>query len=217
MPSRESLYVEGLPAEKPSESVLGFLAERAGQSIVDIGCGHGAYSRRLAASGRAVIGTEIDAEKVAAAEARGVEAVLVEGSRLPFEDDSFDTAVLVDVLEHVPEPAVLLGEALRLVRQNVLVTVPNVGEYERLARYGVTYWHLVTTDHVNFFDRTGLEALADAVGAAVEVRLAEPLEPLALVRERGPWWYLLAMLERARLVRPVAYNRLYAEFVPAPR
>ena len=215
MPSRDSLYVEGLPAETPSEAVLAFLLDRAGSTVVDVGCGHGAYAERLAGSGRAVTGTEIDPDKVAAARSRGVESVLTDGSSLPFDDDSFETAVLVDVLEHVDRPAALLGEAVRVARTNVLVTVPNVGEYERLARYGITYWHLVTTDHVGFFDRDDLEALARAVGASVDVRPAEPLEALALVPERGASWYALAVLRRVGVLRPVAFNRLYAEFAPA--
>jgi SAM-dependent methyltransferase len=213
---RESLYVEGLPAEVPSEHVLGFLLARCGETVVDLGCGYGAYASRISASGRRVVGVELDPDAVDRARAEGVDAHIGDVTALPFEDGSYDTAVLVDVLEHIPEPVRVVREALRVARRNVLVTVPNVGEYDRLARYGVTYWHLVTSDHVNFFNGSDLRAVASDAGGVADVDVAEPLEACALVRERGGWWYALAALARLRLLRPVAYNRLYAEIRHVP-
>ncbi len=212
MPSRAELYVEGLPATIPSEHVLAFLTERAGASVADLGCGFGAYGRRLRDTGRQVVGIELDAEAVAAAQAEGLDVRVGDVTALPFADGAFETSVLVDVIEHVADPERALAEALRVARRNVLVTVPNVGEYERLRRYGVTYWHLVTTDHVNFFTAAELEGCARHIAANVVIRRAEPLEACALVPERGIWWYGLAVLARVRLLRPVGWARLYAEF-----
>ena len=211
MTARASLYVEGLPADVPSESVLGFLLARCGESVVDLGCGFGAYAVRIGASGRRVVGVELDPHAVDRARAVGVDAQVGDVTSLPFDDAGFDTAVLVDVLEHVPDPVRVLREALRVARSNVLVTVPNVGEYERLARYGITYWHLVTTDHLNFFTSADLRAVASEAGGAARIDRAEPLEACALAPERGLWWFVLASLARLRLLRPVAHNRLYAE------
>lgn len=44
-----------------------------------------------------------------------------DGQRLPFADRSFDLVMLIDVLHHTEDPAVLLGEALRVTRGRVLV------------------------------------------------------------------------------------------------
>jgi SAM-dependent methyltransferase len=38
------------------------------------------------------------------------------GGKLPFEDDTFDTILLTDVLEHLPEPTVAIYEAARILR-----------------------------------------------------------------------------------------------------
>ena len=46
---------------------------------------------------------------------------------LPFEDNSFDTAVLAEILEHVEDPVKAMKEAKR-VASKVIITVPN--EYE---------------------------------------------------------------------------------------
>ena len=216
MLAREEIYVEGLPADVPSRPIVSFVERHAGRRVVDIGCGYGEYARALAASGRDVKGLELDPSYVAEARARGVDVVEGDAAATPFADDEFDTAVLVEVLEHVPHPAAVLREALR-VAHDVVVTVPNVGDYRSLADYGVTYWHLVTTDHVNFFTPDGLRELAAACGAEAAVAPSEPLEPFALVRPRGPAWYALAVLRRAGLIRPVAFNRLYAVVRRRPR
>ena len=217
MPSRAELYVEGLPATVPSEHVLAFLTEKAGSTVVDLGCGTGAYGRVLRESGREVVGIELDADAVAQAQAEGFDVRVGDVTALPFADGEFETSVLVDVIEHVVDVEQALAEALRVARRNVLVTVPNVAEYERLKAYGVTYWHLVTTDHVNFFTPDEIRELATRVGADADVRLAEPLEACALVPERRLWWYALVLLARARLLRPAGWARIYAELTHRDR
>jgi SAM-dependent methyltransferase len=49
---------------------------------------------------------------------------------LPFEDRSFDAAMLTQVLEHVPSPTLALAEAFRVLRSGapLLVTVPFIWE-----------------------------------------------------------------------------------------
>jgi len=141
---------------------------------------------------------------------RGFDAVEADAAATPFADGEFDTALLFEVLEHVERPELLLAEALRVARQNVLITVPNVAEYGQLAPHAVTYWHLLTTDHVNFFTPAALDALAGSCGAEADVKRAEPLEPFALVRPRGPAWLTLVGLRRLGVLKPVAYARLYA-------
>jgi SAM-dependent methyltransferase len=88
-----------------------------GKRILDIGCGPGALAKRLVEAGAAVTG--IDPGEAALAKARAaVPAARFEaasGEALPFPDASFDGAVLLNALHHVPDPAAALAEAARVL------------------------------------------------------------------------------------------------------
>ncbi len=47
--------------------------------------------------------------------------VQYDGQRLPFEDNSFDCVLIVDVLHHTNNPGQVLQEAKRVSRQNILI------------------------------------------------------------------------------------------------
>ena len=92
----------------------------AGRTI-EIGCGDGALIIELVSRGLAdsVVGYEISetaAEYVRNRQLEGVEAVhAFDGVDLSGEpDDSYDLAVLSEVIEHAGQPVELLGEARRL-------------------------------------------------------------------------------------------------------
>ena len=65
------------------------LAPRAGEHILDLGCGDGALSVELMAAGAAVVGIDSGADMIAAARALGVDAHVGDGQALTF-DAAFD-------------------------------------------------------------------------------------------------------------------------------
>jgi ubiquinone/menaquinone biosynthesis C-methylase UbiE len=58
---------------------------------------------------------------------------------LPFQDNSFDSAVCIATLDHVGDPAMVISESLRILRPGGVLGIMNKGEIEggRLARYSV--------------------------------------------------------------------------------
>ncbi|MCJ2067879.1 class I SAM-dependent methyltransferase [Methylobacterium sp. J-030] len=92
-------------------------APLSGKRILDIGCGPGTLAKRLSEDGAAVTGIDPGAAALeqARAAAPGVRFESASGEALPFPDGSFDGAVLLNALHHVPDPAAALIEAARVL------------------------------------------------------------------------------------------------------
>jgi len=82
--ARNARFVSDLGAP-----VVELLAPRAGERILDLGCGDGALTEKLERLGCRVVGVDASAAQVAAARARGLEAHVASGEQLDF-DDEFD-------------------------------------------------------------------------------------------------------------------------------
>jgi ubiquinone/menaquinone biosynthesis C-methylase UbiE len=94
-----------------------------GQVVADIGCGDGAFVRRLAAAGADALGVDID---VTRARELDPEHRYEQGGaeRLPLEDASVDVATLMRSLHHVPDPRAAFPELARVVRRHVWIAEP---------------------------------------------------------------------------------------------
>ena len=97
------------------EPLLRLLAPRAGERILDLGCGDGALTRHLIDAGCAVVGVDASAGMIAAARARGIDAHVMDGHALHF-DAPFDAVFSNAALHWMTEPdAVLAGVHRALV------------------------------------------------------------------------------------------------------
>lgn len=99
-----------------------------GKRILDIGCGVGAFVRRLREFSPQVYGFDIDRESVTTAAAEGLpNLALAVGEHLPYQDASFDVIFLHEVLEHVDDDVATLREARRVLAPGgrVVIFVPN--------------------------------------------------------------------------------------------
>jgi ubiquinone/menaquinone biosynthesis C-methylase UbiE len=111
--------------------------ELRGKTVVDIGCGDGAFVRALAAAGADAIGIEVSDDAVARARAQDPDHRYELGGaeRLPLEDASVDVATLMRSLHHVPDPASAFPELARVVREHVWIAEPlPEGEFFELLR-----------------------------------------------------------------------------------
>jgi ubiquinone/menaquinone biosynthesis C-methylase UbiE len=93
---------------------------KLGKKTLDLGCGTGALTLRLAESGYEVTGVDISAQMLGqlARRAKNLNVSLVEADifSLPFADSSFDAAVSRWVLPHFSDWTAALREVSRVVR-----------------------------------------------------------------------------------------------------
>ncbi|WP_186388125.1 class I SAM-dependent methyltransferase [Stappia sp. TSB10P1A] len=106
-------------APQTGERLLAILNDRKARKVLDIGCGHGALSRSLAAKGFETTGIDPDAAAVSAAREAVPHARFEQATAeaLPFADASFDAAIFLNALHHVPEAVMrqALAEARRVI------------------------------------------------------------------------------------------------------
>jgi SAM-dependent methyltransferase len=159
-----------------------FAGVRAGQRVLDVGCGPGALTAELVARVGADAVSAVDPSQpfVEAAQARypGVDVRLAAAEGLPFPDDTFDAALAQLVVHFMSDPVVGIAEMARVSRPGGVVGAcvwdhadqGPLGLFWRTARHldpgvedeselpGVREGHLV-----QLFEAAGLAEVEDAV------------------------------------------------------
>lgn len=126
--------------------------------VIELGCGEGAIAEVLAHRGFLGTYSGYDLSESGIVEARdravpGASFNVVEGEKIPVEEDSADVVILSHVVEHLEHPRALLYEARRIARY-VIVEVP----LELNARLPRDYvWN--DLGHINKYSATSLRQL----------------------------------------------------------
>ena len=152
-------------------TITRFLQPKPGEKILDIGCGKGFYCGFLASKKCVPFGIDPLENDIALArqfQSPSIEFKVSQGERLPFEDQYFDKAVSVCVLEHTGDDRKVLNEANRVLKRNGILSLsvdslsskPLPESYK--SRHKAEY-------HVNhLYDEKGITALLNQTGFDVE-------------------------------------------------
>ena len=118
--------------------------------VLDIGCGIGDFLAHRPNT----VGVDVNERTVSWCRQQGLEAQTMPFDQIPFESDSFDGAVLDNVLEHIAQPEPLLSETLRVLRSGavLVVGVPGIRGYQH------------DDDHKVFYDEEALIRTLSAAG-----------------------------------------------------
>ena len=108
---RNGAFVHGLAG-----GVLEWLNAQMGEFILDLGCGDGQLTQRVAATGAHVLGVDASADMVAAARERGVEAEQANAELLPFHDATFDAVFSNAMLHWVRDQDAMLAQVHRVLK-----------------------------------------------------------------------------------------------------
>ena len=164
------------------------LVQLGGERLLDIGCGTGEYTTTLAELYTEVDGIEIERLRLEAFERNKPDNVavhLMSANDMNFEDDTFDTVVMIEVLEHLADTVTALAEIRRVLKPTgrLLLTTPSRrwpleqhGVLFRGKRYPSYYapglvWakplHKKMSD-ADAFEPSDLRRLADQTGLEVD-------------------------------------------------
>ncbi len=99
------------------EGVVDLLGPRAGERILDLGCGDGALSLSLVALGAEVVGVDSSETMVRAAVDAGIDAYVMDGHALPF-DNEFDAVFSNAALHWMRKPDDVIAGVARALKPN---------------------------------------------------------------------------------------------------
>lgn len=141
-------------------------------SVLDVGAGTGEMAQAISSFRPELIFSGVD---VYIRPKTFIPVVKYDGDRLPFDDDSFDTVITVDVLHHCDDPVAVLKECARVTKKFVIIkdhVSDSVYDEKILAfmdwvgnsAHGVVlpYNYLSSSDWASAFDKAGLKSMKNA-------------------------------------------------------
>lgn len=95
--------------------VVDLMAPCPGECVLDLGCGDGVLTHALVDAGCTVVGVDLSAEQVAAAQARGLDARVADARALTFAGE-FDAVLSNAVLHWIPDLDAVMAGVRRSLR-----------------------------------------------------------------------------------------------------
>lgn len=141
---------------------------RAGDRVLDLGCGDGRFTQEIARMGAKPVGVEVAQAAIDRARAGHPDLDFrlapIDGP-LPLDDVSFDVVWTSEVIEHVADTARWLSEVRRVLvpRGRLLLTTPSHGRL-RVAVGGIEAFSDPLGDHLHLYTRASLKALLAEFG-----------------------------------------------------
>lgn len=136
------------------------------RTVLDAGCGEGFvadFIKRQDADLH-ITGVDLSEEAIRYARERfGEQARFCTGDLydLPFPDNSFDTVLCSEVLEHLEAPGQAAGELGRVARNYVVITVPLEPYFKLLNDLGQRMGLSPDPGHVNFWTKEDFQAFIE--------------------------------------------------------
>ena len=138
--------------------VIGILRGLAPRNLLDVGSGRGTFLWPLLDSFPELKVTSIEVSDQRISDLNAVRiggisrltTVRMDAQRMAFAHKSFDVVTLLEVLEHMPDPAAALTNAVAVARRFVVLSVPSVPDDN--------------PEHIHLFSTGQLEQMAKEAG-----------------------------------------------------
>lgn len=147
------------------EIIADFAPYRRTGRLLDIGCGAGTLLSAARRAGWDAAGTEVSRPAVEHVRREGFEVFAGELHEARFPAGHFDVVTASEILEHLPDPRVLLAEVARILRPGGLFwgTTPH-GRGLSARALGVEWSTVSPPEHLQLFSLGGLRRLLTSAG-----------------------------------------------------
>ena len=169
-----SINTSSYSVHSPQGIIPTFIKE--GSTVLDVGCNTGYMGKMLKKRGAVCDG--IDVNKEALKKARKYYRKLyvrdLYTGKLTIDIRKYDYILLMDLLEHLPRPDLLLKDATRYLnkRGQVIISLPNVARLEIrfqlcFGKFNYTYGGILSEDHLRHFTRDSGKKMIEDSGLKV--------------------------------------------------
>ena len=137
-----------------TECAFSLFQIKPGMQILDVGCGSGNFSIKMAHQGALVTGVDISekmleiARKKAEKEKLDIRFIQMDSRELQFPENYFDGVISMATIEFIPEPEKMITEMFRVCKKDRYVLV---GTINRESQWGRLYQDLKFQEHVPVF------------------------------------------------------------------
>jgi len=159
-----------------TQLILELVGDVSGCSVLDVGCGDGAFALDLASRGAVVTGIDASAAMIDAAKDRAQRAKpditfrLGMADHLPFPPEQFDVVTAITILCFVDDAAPVFREIARVLRPGGRLVIGELGKWSTWAaarrvraRLGSRLWR-----HARFRTADELRGLAEQAGLDIK-------------------------------------------------
>lgn len=146
----------------------GQYSARAGDTLLDVGCGSGVSLLEAKALGAGAFGIEADPNVKPIAAVLGLNVHFGSLQDRPFPEQSFDLVVMNQVIEHLPDPDLALQTLRERLAPNgrMVLVFPNTASlWRRLSGSRWINWHIPY--HLHHFDRKNFQRMVKHCGLEV--------------------------------------------------
>lgn len=200
----DARFAPGVPvvADARLDAIVSACGE-AGDSpvVLDVGGAAGRWRRTVPAGSDYVVLDVVEPADLALPDS--LTYVLARAESLPFATGSFDIVLMFEVLEHLPEPALAIREAARVLRPDGLLVMSTrqawkthgaPHDYFRYTRYGLE--HLLTQAGFGRLELHPLGGPASVIAVTLENGISLLRKPIVQQVVTQQLWRLAVLLDR---------------------
>ncbi|MCX5847511.1 MAG: class I SAM-dependent methyltransferase [Deltaproteobacteria bacterium] len=170
----ENVYSESTPSFLWHEKVENIKRFKKAGKVLDIGCWEGQQLEHFIKTGWKCVGTELNKRAANVAISKGIDVhqISIREFFHQFENEKWDVINVAYILEHIPDPIDLLIKLKGNLENDgiIIVEVPNdfsPFQLAYIAEHNIEPYWITLPDHLNYFDRKGIENLLKRAGFSI--------------------------------------------------